>query len=149
MNPNPQMIEWIKLFASTLPGGLEGNTPEEVVFAANNPTANNPSPPPMVSKPFAVGQLLGFLSSATVTRLRDFPSLPRMLDDVNGHNVEGCNLWLTLLLSSGDISREEHDAISGVVNATEPDPGWRFRVGAAELAIGRMIDPFDVLEAKS
>lgn len=147
MNPNPNQIAWIRSFVATLPDGWE--TPDAaIVEAANAATVPNPNSQPTVAKPFTAADLIGNLDPAAIARLRSFPSLPRVLDDVAKNDVAGCNLWLTMLLVAQDVNQAQHDAMAAVVNATWGDPSWRPQVGAAEAAIGRPLDQHDTLAAR-
>lgn len=148
MHPSASAIEWIKSYVAGLVGGWS-LTDDEIVAAANERRLDNPTPQPTIKTPFWVSMLVACLDPAAIGKLRNLPSLPRILDDVRAQDQAACHLWIMMMLAAGDITQEQHDAMAAIIDAVGPDPDWPSKVGAARVGIGRDLDTLDVAAARS
>lgn len=149
MRPSPAAINWIKAFASSLPGGLAGNTDEQVVAAANAATVANPTPQGTAPKPYGFADLLGVLSQASVANVEAFPGISQLYDDTAVRANPRVLAAIALMSAAGRVTAAEASAMRAVVNATLADPSWPAKIGAAQANLGRALDTEDSATARA
>ena len=144
MNPNPEQAAAIR--AKIEADGL-GPDVSAIVEALNAPAIDNPTPQPTRPKPYTLEDLMAALDTATIGKLQSLPSLDRMLDRIEANDRLNCKRWINLLVASGTITAEQMQSIAAILDATEPDPGWKPQLSWAQVNIGRPVDGFDVMAA--
>ncbi len=147
--PTATALDWINFYATSLAGGWAGNTDAAILTAANAATIANPASQATVPKPFTLTQVLGVLSAASQANLKAFAGFAGLRDDVNANNVSACVVWAAYLAGGAAIiTSAEESAILAIVEATQPDPTYPAKIGAAQAAIGRPLDSDDLAVAR-
>lgn len=149
MRPTATALEWINYYASSLAGGWASNSNAAILTAANNPTVANPVPQATVAKPFTLTQVLGSLSAASQANLKGFAGFEGLRNDVNANNIASCVAWAEYLAGGAAIiTSTEAASILAIVQATQPDPTYQAKIGAAQAALGRPLDSGDLAVAR-
>lgn len=148
MYPSPAAASWIDGFAAGLSGGWAANTDAAIVAAANAATVDNPAPQGTVPKPYTFGDLVGQLDATAAANLCGMAGLDTLIAQINSSDATAAARWVGLLELAGKIAPAQGSAMLAIVRATEPDPSWPPRIGAAQAALGRPVDAADVSEAR-
>lgn len=147
MNPTPAAIDWIRSFAATLEGGWSLSD-SAIVAAANAPSIPNPVPQPTRDKAFTFSEFMAALDQATIKTVSDYGTFSDVRRDIEMNNRGACALWIQLFVVRGELTTQQAAALTAIISATEPDPDWRPMISVAEQNIGRMVDVYDVKEAR-
>lgn len=119
-----------------------------IVAALNAPSVANPVPQPTIPTPFTIGEIFGMASAPSLVKLAAVPFLPDVRNLILANDRSGCAIYTNLFLVSGTILQSEHDAIMGVLAATQPDPSWAAQISWAEANLGRQVDAFDIAASR-
>jgi hypothetical protein len=91
---------------------------------APGPNVANPATRGQVPRELSASGLLALLQPEEIAGLFAWPSLPRLVDDINGQDRTAVLTWAGFLQLAGKISAETAAAVGAYVLAPVPDPSY-------------------------